>query len=42
VSDPHEFTEDVSDGSMCICGIPALDHDAFESALADALGVGDE
>ena len=23
----HEFTEDVGDGSMCICGVPALTHD---------------
>jgi hypothetical protein len=23
----HEFTEDLSDGSMCMCGIPALAHD---------------
>lgn len=22
----HEFTEGVSDGSMCICGVPALTH----------------
>jgi hypothetical protein len=22
----HEFTEDVADGSMCICGVPALTH----------------
>lgn len=25
--EPHEFTEDVADGSMCICGVPALTHD---------------
>lgn len=24
----HEFTEDVADASMCICGIPALTHDS--------------
>lgn len=23
----HEFTEDVDDYSMCICGVPALSHD---------------
>lgn len=23
----HEFTEDVDDYSMCVCGIPALTHD---------------
>lgn len=22
----HEFTEDVADASMCICGVPALTH----------------
>ena len=22
----HEYTADVSDGSMCICGVPALTH----------------
>jgi hypothetical protein len=22
----HEYTEDVNDGSMCICGVPALGH----------------
>lgn len=26
----HEFTEDVTDMSMCVCGIPALYHDAWE------------
>jgi hypothetical protein len=26
--DWHEFTEDVDDASMCICGVPALTHDA--------------
>ncbi len=24
----HEFTENINDASMCICGIPALTHDA--------------
>lgn len=24
----HQFTEDVNDASMCICGIPALTHDS--------------
>lgn len=24
----HEYTEDVGDGSMCICGVPALGHAA--------------
>lgn len=23
----HEFVEDIDDGSMCICGVPALSHD---------------
>lgn len=23
----HEFTEDVNDASMCLCGVPALTHD---------------
>ena len=22
----HEFTEDINDASMCVCGIPALTH----------------
>lgn len=26
--DWHEFTEDVDDASMCVCGVPALTHDA--------------
>jgi len=26
--DPHEFREDVNDYSMCMCGIPAITHDA--------------
>jgi hypothetical protein len=28
----HEFTEDVADGSMCICGVPALTHYLVEEA----------
>lgn len=24
----HEFTEDINDASMCVCGVPALGHDA--------------
>lgn len=24
---PHEFTENPADYSMCLCGIPGLDHD---------------
>lgn len=24
----HEFAEDVNDGSMCLCGLPALGHPA--------------
>lgn len=27
----HEFTEDVGDASMCVCGVPALTHDAVYS-----------
>jgi hypothetical protein len=23
----HEFAEDVSDAAMCLCGVPAIDHD---------------
>jgi len=23
---PHEFVEDVEDMSMCVCGVPALQH----------------
>lgn len=26
--DDHEFTEDVADASMCVCGVPAISHDA--------------
>lgn len=26
----HEFEEDVDDGSMCICGVPALGHEVVE------------
>lgn len=32
---PHEFVEDTDDGSMCICGVPALTHDAAMERLAD-------
>ena len=28
----HEFTEDVADGSMCICGVPALTHHLVEES----------
>lgn len=31
---PHEFVEDTDDGSMCICGVPALTHDAAMERLA--------
>jgi hypothetical protein len=27
---PHEFDEDVNDGSMCMCGVPALYHHLAE------------
>jgi hypothetical protein len=30
MSDPHEFNEDVADGSMCMCGVPALTHHLVE------------
>lgn len=26
-ANPHDFTEDVDDASMCVCGVPALTHD---------------
>lgn len=31
-AEPHEFTEDVADGSMCVCGLPALGHDDVTEA----------
>lgn len=31
----HEFMEDVDDGSMCVCGIPASAHDAWERKQTD-------
>lgn len=37
---PHEFTEDVNDGSMCICGIPDLTHEAAMDRLARKGGQG--
>jgi hypothetical protein len=29
---PHDFTEDVNDYSMCLCGIPSTYHDAAMAA----------
>jgi len=27
---PHPFNEDVADGSMCMCGVPAVSHHLVE------------
>jgi hypothetical protein len=32
---PHEFRENVNDGSMCLCGIPAYYHDDWERQQRD-------
>jgi hypothetical protein len=31
---PHEFDEDIEDGSMCMCGVPALMHFLVEPVEA--------
>ena len=33
---PHEFDEDVEDGSMCMCGVPALGHEIVEPIAKEA------
>lgn len=31
----HEFVEDVADGSMCMCGLPLLNHDELVQRIRD-------
>ena len=41
-NDVHEFHEDVSDYSMCLCGIPALTHETAMLLKAVFMAQADE